>query len=166
MKKRCFVEPLETVQSDYELERGKHMPSKLPGRLQAKLIGLLYMQYGETHTIYSELSIALPPLYAKQVPDVALYEGATPYATTDEIVVSVPPTLAIEILSPTQNLVELTDKIAGYLTAGVKSCWLVLPGIRSVAISSQIGVYQKIDNSAKPVDASIGVELELAELFS
>ncbi len=160
------METLETVQSDYELEREKPMPSKLHGRLQAKLVGLLYVGYGETHTIYSELSIALPPLYVKQVPDVALYEGATPYLTADEIVVSVPPTLAIEILSPTQNLVELTDKIAGYLTAGVKSCWLVLPGIRSVAISSQPGVYQTIDNPTKLVDPAIGIELELAKLFS
>ncbi len=157
---------LETVQSDYELDRDKPMPSKLHGRLQAKLIGLLYMSYGETHTIYSELSIALPPLYAKQVPDVALYEGATTYTTADEIVVSVPPTLAIEILSPTQNLVELTDKIAGYLAAGVKSCWLVLPGIRSVAVSSQVGIYQTIDNPARLVDSATGIELELAKLFN
>ena len=159
------MEAFEIAQSDYELERGKSMPSKLHGRLQAKLIGLLYISYGQTHTIYSELSVALPPLYAKQVPDIALYSGVATYAAVDEIVVSEPPLTTIEILSPTQSLAELTNKIEGYLAAGVKSCWLVLPELRSVSVSTQLGSYQTFDNPAKLVDPATGVELELSALF-
>ncbi|MEJ7661224.1 MAG: hypothetical protein WKG07_17250 [Hymenobacter sp.] len=81
------METLEIIQSDYEIERGKPMPSKLHGRLQARLVGLLYVSCGQTHTIYSELSLNLAPNFAKQVPDIALYEGVVPYPTSDEIVV-------------------------------------------------------------------------------
>ena len=160
------METLESVQSDYELARGKPMPSKLHGRLQARLIGLLYVGYGQTHTIYSELSITLAPLFAKQVPDVAVYVGATPYALTDEITVQEPPALAIEIVSPTQALSEITNKVDGYLLAGVKSCWIVLPELRSVALSTQPGSYQTFDRHETLRDPTIGIELELAPLFS
>lgn len=166
MRKRRYMETLDIAQSEYEAERGKPMPSKLHGRLQAKLTGLLYVCCGQTHTIYSELSLSLPPAFIKQVPDVAVYEGLTPYSVADEITVSTPPLLAIEILSPTQSLTELTDKIEGYLVTGIKSCWLVLPGIRSVAVSTQPGVYHTFDYPAKLVDPATGIEVELAQLFS
>ena len=159
------METLDAIQSDYELERGKPMPGKLHGRLQAKLIGLLYASCGQTHTIYSELSLTLAPQYARQVPDVALYEGIIPYTTTDEITVSEVPVTTIEILSPTQGLEELTDKIERYLAAGVKSCWLVLPGIRTVSVSTTPGEYQTFDRHQKLVDPATGIELELSALF-
>ncbi|WP_151088395.1 Uma2 family endonuclease [Hymenobacter baengnokdamensis] len=159
------METLETVQPDYELERGKPIPSKLHGRLQAKLIGLLYVSCGQTHTIYSELSLTLAPLYLKQVPDIALYEGVVPYTTSDEITVSELPGIAIEILSPTQGLEELTDRIERYLAAGVKSCWLVLPGIRTVSVSTKPGEYQTFDRHQKLIDSVAGIELDLNALF-
>jgi len=160
------METLEAIKSDYELEREKPTPSKLHGRLQARLIGLLYVSCGQTHTIYSELSIALAPLFAKQVPDIAVYEGLVPYSLADEITVKVPPMLAVEIVSPTQALSEITDKVEGYLSAGVKSCWIVLPELRSVVLSTQVGHYQTFDNPATLRDATTGIELELAQLFS
>ena len=159
------METLEAIQSDYELERGKPMPSKLHGRLQAKLVGLLYVSCGQTHTIYSELSLTLAPTFARQVPDIAIYEGVTPYPANDEITVSEAPATAIEILSPTQGLPELTDKIARYLQAGVKSCWIVLPELHSVVLSTEIGNYQAFNRHEKLVDPATGIELELSALF-
>ena len=160
------METLDSIKSDYELERGKPMPSRIHGRLQAKLIGLLYVSCGKTHTIYSELSITLAPLFAKQVPDVAIYEGLTPYPVTDDISVSEAPLIAVEILSPTQGMDELTDKIKGYLKDGVKSCWLILPGLRSIAISATPGVYQTFDYLETLRDPITGIELDLSALFS
>ncbi|MGI4871939.1 MAG: Uma2 family endonuclease [Janthinobacterium lividum] len=160
------METLDAIKSEYELERGKPMPSKIHGRLQAKLVGLLYVSCGRTHTIYSELSITLAPHYARQVPDVAIYDGLMPYPAVDEISMSEVPLIAVEILSPTQALTELTDKIGGYLAAGVKSCWLLLPGLRSVAISTVPGVYQTFDYPDTLRDPATGIELELAALFS
>ncbi|RZJ62126.1 MAG: Uma2 family endonuclease [Hymenobacter sp.] len=157
---------LEAIKSAYELERGKPMPSKLHGRIQARLIGLLYVSYGQTHTIYSELSITLAPLFAKQVPDIAVYEGLAAYSQADEITVKVSPTLAVEIVSPTQALSEMTGKIEGYLAAGIKSCWIVLPELRSVALSTKAGYHQTFDSSATLRDPVTGIELELAKLFS
>lgn len=159
------METLGAVPPEDELERGKPMPSKLPGLLQARLIGLLYVSCGQTHTIYSELSLTLAPLFAKQVPDIALYAGTTPYPATNEISVSEAPATTVEILSPTQGLAELTDKIAGYLAAGVKSCWLVLPGLRTVAVSTVPGEYRSFDHPEKLVDPATGIELELSALF-
>lgn len=127
---------------------------------------MLYVSCGQTHTIYSELSLTLAPSFAKQVPDIALYEGVVPYPASDEITVSEVPTLVIEILSPTQALVELTDKVENYLQAGVKSCWLVLPTFGSIAISTQSGEYHTVDRHERLVDPATGIELELTSLFS
>jgi len=159
------MEALEIVLSDYEIERGKPMPSKNHGRLQAKLIGLLYVSCGQTHTIYSELSLTLSPLFAKLVPDVALYQGVTAYSTSDEITMVEPPATAIEILSPSQSLTELSIKAEQYLQADVKSCWIVVPEFCIVVVSTKPGSYQTFERHETLTDPATGIELNLEQLF-
>lgn len=160
------METLEAVQSDYELERGKPMPSWNHGLIQARIIFELNLRYRQTHTILSELSLRLDPTDQKMVPDVTIYNEPPHLLANDQITVHKVPFTTIEILSPTQSLAELTDKAEHFLTLGVKSCWLVLPGMRSVSISTQPGSYQTFDNPAKLVDPTTGIELELTSLFS
>ena len=70
------------------------------------------------------------------IPDVCLFpKGAISLDwETDEDEVTAAPLLAIEILSPKQNLQPLVDKIREYLRHGVKSCWLVEPATEVVTV--------------------------------
>ena len=160
------METLDFVQSDYELERGKPMPSWNHALLQSNLIFLLRLRYNQTHTFLSELSLRWEQADQKTVPDVTIYARPPHYLAADQITVSEVPDTTIEILSPTQGLAELTDKVEYYLTAGVKSCWIVLPGFRSVVVSTELGVYQTFDQRETLHDPATGIELELAPLFS
>ena len=46
------------------------------------------------------------------------------------------PDLAIEILSPSERLGQITDKVNAYLDVGVQMIWLVNPAHRSVTVHS------------------------------
>ena len=52
----------------------------------------------------------------------------------DEVRVTDPPLLAVEIARPTQNVQDLVQKIEFLLDAGVQSCWLVQPTLRTVTV--------------------------------
>lgn len=48
--------------------------------------------------------------------------------------VSVPPELAVEVVSPTDRFVDVEDKARDYIRAGVDLVWVVAPSTRSVHI--------------------------------
>jgi Uma2 family endonuclease len=79
--------------------------------------------------------------------------------------VTIPPALAIEILSPTQNLQPLLDKIRDYLRHGVKSCWLVEPGTRVVSVFPAGGGSRGFVEGLVRDDA-LGIEIPVADIFS
>jgi Uma2 family endonuclease len=58
-----------------------------------------------------------------RVPDVTVIRSSDPF----EEIVRTPPLLCIEILSPTDSMSEMQDKIDDYLTMGVKAVWVVNP---------------------------------------
>ena len=67
-------------------------------------------------------------------PDVAYY-GADKSARLEEVGnVTIPPDLAIEVVSPNDKVDELEEKIAEYLAAGVKAVWAVNPKFRWVRV--------------------------------
>jgi Uma2 family endonuclease len=118
--------------SDYELERGKPMPSRNHGALELLIGSALLMKYAKTHSVFTEVTLdTAPPL----TPDVAVaYPKIDLDWTQDEVRMSSPPLLIVEILSPSQTLNELVEKTKQYFAAGVTSCWLVLPTYRLIAV--------------------------------
>ena len=149
--------------SQYELERGKPMPSKLHGFVQSKLIAALEIGYGEQYTLFSELSLDLSNW--ESVPDISIFPKMEIDYADDQIRVTEPPLCAIEILSPTQSLQELITKANKYFSYGVKSCWLVIPGLKNVYVFSSSEAYQIFRDTQTLNDPAIGVELELAKVF-
>lgn len=160
------METLESIKSDYELERGKPMPSWNHSVIQSNLIYFLRVRYNQTHSFLSELSLGLSDAEQKMVPDVSIYPKTAHYLTTDQITVTESPETVIEILSPTQNVAELTDKAERYLALGVKSCWIIVPGLCNASVSSVPGVYQTFDRHETLHDSATGIELDLSALFS
>jgi Uma2 family endonuclease len=149
--------------SQYELERGKPMPSKLHGYVQANLIAALASSYPERFTLFSELKLGFGEW--ESVPDISIYHKMEIDFSLDEVRMTQPPLCAIEILSPTQSLQELIDKARKYFSNGVKSCWLVIPGLRNVYVFSGPTAYEIFRDDEVLVDSALGVELELSRVF-
>lgn len=83
----------------------------------------------------------------------------------DEIKLSEPPLVAIEILSPEQKLQDLTDKTYRYFDFGVKSCWIVLPSLKTIMVYSDVDTFEYIRSDKTLIDPNFGFELPLKEIF-
>ncbi|UFH55904.1 Uma2 family endonuclease [Spirosoma sp. KNUC1025] len=117
--------------SDYELERGKPMPSKNHGKLQFRIAKAISDNTGERFDILTEVSLELS---RPVTPDIALFPAEPSDWLEDEIKVKKPPLSVVEILSPTQGNQELIDKLDIYFAAGVQSCWIVIPTFRLINV--------------------------------
>ena len=158
------METLEAIKSDYELERGKPMPTWNHAVLQQNILFELRTRYPKKYTVLPELNLSV--LGEKLVPDLAIFEGVRGILSHDLTMVSEMPLLVVEILSPSQSVSELTAKAERYLQAGVTSHWLVVPELMNIAVSSELGVYQTFNRQDTLRDPATGIELELAPLFS
>ena len=149
--------------SDYELERGKPMPSFNHSVLQLRLGKLLANSYEKEFVFASELSISLADKLF--VPDLCIYPKRKIDWQNDEIRVSEPPLTIIEISSPKQDFEDFEHKLKAYFNAGVKSFWLIIPFTETLTIFYP---------NEKPVsfttgeafDKTTGIKLNVDELFS
>jgi Uma2 family endonuclease len=129
---------------EYELERGKPMPSLNHSVIQTNIAGFLKVNYKKQYRIVTELSLELQTGNAN--PDVAIY----------------PP---IEILSPKQSLDDLKDKIFDiYFPSGVKSAWIVMPSLKAVIIFKTDGSNLIISNG-RVKDDILNIEIAMEDIF-
>jgi Uma2 family endonuclease len=155
------MEVLEATQ--YEIERGKPMPSKNHNRLQMMLGFILMSKYFEKFDILTEADLELSTGWT--VPDVVIYPKLEYDWIHDEIKMTDVPITTIEILSPKQALVDLIIKAKEkYLKAGVKSSWVVVPPLKQVTIFYPDDSYETF-NVGIIKDKSTGVEIEMEQLF-
>ncbi|WP_310393282.1 Uma2 family endonuclease [Hymenobacter sp.] len=157
------METLAPEISDYELERGKPMPSLKHALIQGNLIHFLRMELGTEYLVLPELSLALDA--QKAVPDVSVFLRSAIDATVEQIAVAQVPRTVIEILSPTQVIAELLEKAGRYFAAGVQSYWLVVPELRAVAVYSTPTKYRYFYNGDTLADPTTGASLVVSQLF-
>ena len=157
------METLAPEISDYELERGKPMPSLKHALIQRNLLLQLSAGLGADYLALPELSLALDA--QKAVPDVCLFLRSALDLTVEQITVATAPRTAIEILSPTQVIAELLEKAARYFAAGVQSYWLVVPELRAVAVYSAPTKYRYFYNGDTLLDPATGAEIVVSQLF-
>ena len=154
---------LSTYETEYELERGKPMPSKNHGKLEARFSRALLNKYESVFDIETELSLELTT--GKATPDVAISQLTVDDWFNDEIRVNVPPLSVIEIVSPTQSIDEIKDKIFKiYFAAGVKSAWIVIPTLQSVYILTPDKKLRTF-TSGIIKDEVMGIELDMEAIF-
>jgi Uma2 family endonuclease len=156
----AIVEP----KSFYELERNKPLPSKNHGIIQANLLFILMTKYRNEYSIISELSLELGNLLC--TPDISLYPKEPMDVMNDEIRMTIPPLGVVEILSPTQTLNDLTDNAYSYFNNGVKSCWLVLPTLKTIYVFSGPSQFEAFVQDELVKDKVLKIELPLTEVFS
>jgi Uma2 family endonuclease len=151
--------------SQYELERGKPMPSKFHSLVQGNLYFQLRLQYGERYNFMPELSLELSDW--ESVPDIAVFPKSEIVMAVgkDEIRVTEAPMGAIEIISPSQSIQEMLKKASQYFAHGVRSCWLVIPEMKNVFVFSDPATYQMFKDGETLADAILDVELELNKVF-
>lgn len=148
--------------SEYERKRGKPMPSKLHSLVQTNLIIELSRFRPEYHAL-SELSLRLAE--RDVTPDVSVYGDIELDFAQDEIRMTEPPLLTVEIASPTQGVQPLIDKIRFLLGEGVQSCWLVQPQLRTITVyhgDMQHTTYA--DGSI--TDPNLEITLDLDDVFA
>lgn len=99
-----------------------------------------------------------------RVPDILYWAPDKPQGDDD---VSLPPTLAVEILSPGQSFQDLRDKCRFYRANGVDAAWAVNPDTRTIEVfdaDSDGAALTEADTLTS--QALPGFELSLRDLFS
>jgi Uma2 family endonuclease len=147
--------------SQYELERGKPMPRRKHGIVQARLTGQL-LRYEDRFDIMSEIDVSIEnKLYT---PDVCVYPKSPIDWTAEETPMATPPVVAIEIISQSQSIETLIQKAEVYLSAGTAAVWLVIPSLQAIFV---------LLPNIKPIpytsgilkDHSTGIEILIDDVF-
>lgn len=149
----------EEVLSDYELERGKPMPSWNHSRIQALIIGEFLKD--KRFDVLSELTIRLDKDYT---PDISIYPRRPTNWQHDIVKSTEVPLLVVEIFSPQQAPMQVMSKLDAYFEAGVKSCWLITPHLRLISIITADRVRRNFDKGTV-TDPAIGITAEVEAVF-
>lgn len=152
------------IQSEYEIERGKPMPSRLHAVVQKRLTIYLGTHYDGKFEFLPELSLDTPG--QKSTPDIAIDVFGPIDFSKDEIKKPTAPLATIEILSPTQILQTLLDKTNDYFSFGVKSCWVVIPPLKSVYVFKAPNDYQVFSHEDILRDPNLNIEVPLGVIFA
>lgn len=152
------------IQNDYEIDRGKPMPSRLHAVVQMRLTVYLSTHYEGKFEFLPELSLDTPG--QKSTPDIAIDEYGPIDFSRDEIKKPTPPLATIEILSPTQVLQTLLDKTNEYFSFGVKSCWVAIPPLKSIYVFKAPNDYQVFSHEDILHDPNLNIEVPLGVIFA
>ena len=148
--------------SEYELERGKPLPSRNHSLVQSYMTVAL-MRYDDKLSILPEFSLELDG--KPFVPDISVFRRLQEVnALHDEIKGTEPPLLAVEILSSTQPLDDLVQKANAYLEAGVQSCWIVQPSLQTITVFLP-GQKPLTHTDGEVNDQATGVTVKLEDVF-
>jgi Uma2 family endonuclease len=94
-----------------------------------------------------------------RVPDVAIVAGPKP----DGRIISSPPLIVVEVLSPDDRAGDLQEKIDDYLAFGVPCVWVVNPKTQRGYMYTASGSRECRDGVLRSSDGSL--EVPLSELF-
>ena len=85
----------------------------------------------------------------------------------DEGFCSIPPDLAVEVVSPNDQVDEVDEKIKDYLRAGVKLIWVVHPVLRAVQVLRTDGTvgWLSSDDELSGEDVIPGFQCRVSDLF-
>jgi Uma2 family endonuclease len=103
-----------------------------------------------------------------RAPDVAFVATARlPDGRLPEGFIRCAPDLAVEVLSPSDNPVDVQQKVRDYLSAGARLVWVVAPAARSATVHRADGSARLLreDDRLDGEDTLPGLLIPLSELF-
>ena len=120
--------------------------------------------FRKTVDVYHQLNLNLGGW--KSVPDLCLYPaGQLPKDWMSDVEeVTEPPAHVIEVLSRNQSLQTLLDKVREYFAHGVGTCWIVIPGGRTIMAFPQTG---RSHSQSEGVlrEEHLGIEIRVEDVF-
>jgi len=111
----------------------------------------------------SELSLDLTDW--PSVPDISLYPYQKLDTKNDSVKTTEPPLCTIEIHSPTQSFADQLSKANSYFQHGVKSCWIVLPGVDNIYVFSSPDEYEIFKSGEMLHDKKMDIKIEVEKVF-
>lgn len=160
----------------YEVWQGKLVEMAAAGHRHSVISGLIVTAInnfarpsglGTTSVADGGYVIARDPM-TLYIPDVAFVRaGRLP--EDDERILDLVPDLVVEVVSPTDLMGDVQEKVAAYLAAGVPLVWVVLPKQRIVHVYQvhepkmvrQVHLGEALDGG----EVLPGFQLPLAEIF-
>jgi Uma2 family endonuclease len=108
------------------------------GKTVTKVISILVAFIGEHNLgeVVPEVTFKCFPQKPNQVrrPDIAFIAAARLTDVPDEGHVAIRPDLAIEIISPGDEVYDLDEKLADYESAGIPLVWILNPNLKTVRV--------------------------------
>jgi len=162
----------EETQEAYD--EGQKMPSRNHSFVQTRLAGLLLND--DRFTPFVELSLDVSQIDLSQfglkikeeiIPDVCIYPNSIGFNDEDDdLKMQEMPLLAIEIISPKQAFSDILAKFKAYFSLGMKSCWLVMPMFKSIAVYSQAHKSTMFDlGDTEVIDKVMDIHLPIDKIF-
>jgi len=76
------------------------------------------------------------------------------------------PSIAVEVLSPSENMLDVNRKVRDYLSAGSKEVWLLDPANGELHVRTKAGI--RLLQGSELLDSALlpGLSVNVAELFS
>jgi Uma2 family endonuclease len=126
--------------------------------VQAAALTYIYMRYrGVVWVVFSvRVQVARSRI---RVPDVTVALGPKPSGR----ILTAPPFIVIEVLSPEDRADRMQTKIADYLDFGIAHVWVLDPETKSAIAYTREGVTPVFEGSLRTANPII--ELPLSELF-
>lgn len=163
-------------QKRWELVRGEVCevpPAGWEHGRQASRVGVRLFVYVEAHQLGEVLLTETGYLIAQdpdtiRAPDAAFIASPKVPERAPRGWVSVVPDLVIEVISPSDRVGSVEDKIADWLNAGVRLLWAVYPGTRTVQ-AHRPGQPPRILTEADTLDSEDvvpGFSLPVREIFA
>lgn len=140
-----------------------------PGRswnqalVQARLLTALHRLSGSSFAVLPSLTLIVEG--EELTPDLSLFVGVVERMKHDVAATPDLPLAVVLILSSNRAFDAQVQVAEVYLAAGVRSCWLVEPTLRTIFVTNTRGVYQSFDRFQTLYDPATSIELELAPLF-
>ena len=107
-------------------------------RLQAVLTAYFFNREKELGIlVVPEQRVQVKPRRFR-VPDITVLAGPRPAAG----IITEPPFLCVEILSPSDRVVDMQDRIRDYLDFGVRYIWLIDPATRLTFVHTAEGIQE------------------------
>ena len=151
-----------TFEHDAEFVHGEIVERSLPDKTHSTIQFRILMEFGrliQSYPLfpYPELRLRLEPKVFR-IPDVCVFASAPP----QESVPSMPPLLAIEILSIDDRHHDLIEKLEEYRVWGVPNIWMVDPIAKRLSFYTESGL-RNVPSLSLP---GYPLELTPAALFS
>lgn len=138
------------------------MPTRNHGAIEMNL-GLEFSKHREFRVL-AEVTYQLVP-GKRLTPDLSVESRNSLNLLQDTVYPTAPPLLVVEIVSPSQALDEIIDKVQFYLANDVKSVWMIIPPLHLVTIFLPDGS-QESHRAGVVRDPATGLTADLDAVFS